>query len=88
MNVEKAVRISAQLYDCRNAAMFVLGDKYQATTEQWRTSIEKVAEAKGVSHLKAATMLGAAAEKEGAPVVSIVILAAYVEMVEPSRKPS
>jgi hypothetical protein len=77
---EKQVKMASQLYQCRDAARTLLGDNYRRDMELWATAIKGVAEVDKCSELAAATKMAA----EGGPFGAITILAAFVEMTEPS----
>ena len=81
MQVEQAVKISAQLYECRDAAKRLLGAHYQRDMDLWAMAIRGVAETDKCSDVAAATKMAKDADGFGA----IVILAAVVEMTEPSN---
>lgn len=83
-DIEQAIGLTAQLYRARNAAKFLWDEKFPAKMAQWRTSIEAVAATGKVGNLQAATLLSTEAEKQGKPYTALTILAAYVEMTEPS----
>ena len=78
MQVEQAVKISAQLYECRDAAKRLLGAHYQRDMDLWAMAIRGVAETDKCSDVAAATKMAKDADGFGA----IVILAAVVEMTE------
>lgn len=83
-DLEQAIGITAKLYRARNAAKFLLGEAFLAEMAKWRDGIEKVAAARKVSHLQATILLSKQAGEDGNGVVQLLILAAYVEMTEPS----
>lgn len=77
------VQISGKLYDCRDTAQRFLRTRYKPTMDSLSHNIKRVAEVKKCSALEAATLLGNEAKFDD-PILSVMILAAYVEMVEPS----
>jgi hypothetical protein len=83
-DIEQAIGLTAQLYSARNAAKFLWGEQFPDKVAEWRTAIEAVAAARKVDNLQATTLLSTAAEKRGSPYTALTILAAYVEMTEPS----
>lgn len=83
-DIEQAIAMTAKLYETRKAVKFLLGDKYPAKMAEWRHAIEQVAAARQVSDTKATILLCNQASKDGSSTVVAVILAAYVEMTEPS----
>jgi hypothetical protein len=85
-DMEQAIGITAKLYRARKAAKFLLGDDYPAEMATWRDGIEKIAAARKVSNLQATVLLSKKAGENGDGVVQLMILAAYVEMTEPSAE--
>jgi hypothetical protein len=82
MSAEAAVKIAAKLYECRDAAKSLLGAHYARDMELWARAIRGVATAEKDTEVAAATKMAREADGFGA----IVILAAYVEMTEPSTQ--
>jgi hypothetical protein len=76
------VQIAAKLYECRDAARTILGDKYQERMREYGDSIRSVAAAKECSELEAGKML---ADAGGGGVATVLMLAATVEIIEPSN---
>ena len=81
METEQATRLAAKLYECRDAARRLLGAHYKRDMDLWAIAIRGDAEQKKCSDLEAATDIANKAGGFGA----IVVLAAYVEMAEPSN---
>lgn len=81
---ERLVKISAKLYGARDAARRMLGATYLERTKAWGELIDQVARAKGLSRIEAATLLANGAVEEGNNMAVVVILAAAVELIEPS----
>jgi hypothetical protein len=77
--VMNAIQMSAKLYEFRDAARSLLGAHYQRDMDLWAIAIKGMADADQCSNLAAATKMAREADGFGA----IVVLAAYVEMVEP-----
>jgi hypothetical protein len=77
---EQQVRMATKLYECRDAARSLLGDKYQKRMQDLGAALTKLAERKGCSVVDAA--IDTAKGYEGFDVVQI--LAAAVELTEPS----
>lgn len=75
-----AIQIAAKLYDCRDAARSLLGAHFKRDMDLWATAIRGEAQTTGCTELAAAQAMAREAGGFGA----IVVLAAYVEMVEPS----
>jgi len=82
MTSERGVKLAAGLYQCRDAARTLLGAHYQRDMELWARAIKGVAAKDDSSDLAAATKMAAATGSFGA----VTILAAFVEMTEPSPK--
>lgn len=83
-NPEQAINLTAKLYGARKAVKFLLGDKYPEEMATWRLAIEKVAAARKVKDLQATILLSQEASKDGDGMLPLMVLAAYVEMTEPS----
>ena len=79
MNV---AQIAAKLYDCRDAARSLLGTHFKRDMDMWAIAIRGEAETKKCTELEAAHGMAREADGFGA----IVVLAAYVEMVEPTKE--
>lgn len=75
-----AIQMVAKLYECRDSARSLLGTHYKRDMDLWALAIKGVATADKCSELAAATKMAREADGFGA----IVILAAYVEMEEPT----
>lgn len=86
MDNEHRVRMIAKLYECRDAARLLLGEKYQARMVEYGTEIRAVAINKKISDLKAALLLATVPDASG--VGSVMYLAAAVELIEPSKQES
>lgn len=85
---EKAIRISAKLYEARHALFCIVGaEKYFALVERVRPQIErKMAEMPEPSVMSAGLEMAKAAAHEP-PMETLLILATIVEMLEPSPNP-
>ena len=77
---ERHVRMASQLYEARDAARSLLGEKYQNRMQELGAAIKHVAAQRAISDLSAATML--AQQTSGFGVV--MVLAAVVELTEPT----
>jgi hypothetical protein len=84
MNTMNSVQMAAKLYQCRDSAKTLMGDKYKAEIAKFSELIAAQAKRDGCSELSAATDLAAKAGGFGA----VYMLAAYVELVEPSEPPN
>lgn len=78
---ERDVKMAARLYECRDAARFILGDKYPATMTLWRDAI--VAQmARGQLSVLQATLALCREMTGETEVVTMLIMAAAVELIE------
>lgn len=75
-----AVQMAAKLYECRDAARALLGAHYKQDMDAWAAAIRADAKAANCSELKAAMKLS----NDGDGFKQLVVLAAFVEMTEPS----
>jgi hypothetical protein len=82
MQGEKAVKMAAKLYACRDTAKRVFGDGYRERMEAYGKTIKSAAIAMSCSEINAAITL---ANKAGGGMAAICYLAAVVEMTEPSN---
>lgn len=76
-----AVRLAAKLYECHEAARSLLGAHFKRDMALYATAIKGVAAADKCTEIAAAQKMAREAGGFGA----IVVLAAYVEMVEPTE---
>ena len=74
------IGMASKMYECRDSARFLLGDKFPDRMKEWGEAIKSVAKAKGCTEIEALNAVGK--QTEGFP--TICLIAAYVEMVEPS----
>ena len=79
--MKNLTQTSAQLYECRDTMKTILGDKYHATIKKWGEPIKTVMALKKCDEISAAVEI---AKKADDPMSTVSILAAAVEMVEPS----
>ena len=77
-----AIQIAARLYECRDAARNILGVKYAEKMREYGDSVRAVAKVKECGELEAGKML---AEATGGGMTAILVLAATVEIIEPSN---
>jgi hypothetical protein len=82
---EQAFRIIAKLYEVRDHAKRVLGDKYRARMEEGGKLLSGIAEAKGCCVTEVALNASQAAARKGDMSAVGFILAAAVELLEPSE---
>ncbi len=81
MQTEKAIKMAAQLYECRDTAKRLFGSAYQQRMDAYGQIVKSAANAMQCSELSAATTL---ATKAGG-LSAICYMAAVVEMTEPSN---
>lgn len=77
---QQHIQITAKLYECRDAARTLLGERYTERMTQYGSVITHVAEQLQIDPLAAATRIS---KKEGG-FAAVLILAAGVELVEPT----
>jgi hypothetical protein len=82
MQTEQAVKTTARLYECRDTAKQLLGNKYRERMDAYSQVIKSAANAMECGDLTAAIAL---AKKAGGGMATIYYLAAVVEMTEPSN---
>lgn len=80
---EKHVEIASKMYSARKSLRYLCPDVFVDRCREWQDVIKKVAEGKGLSDLEAVIHLLQC--MKGKEVTQIWIMAAYVEMVEPSH---
>lgn len=78
---EQQVRIVAKLYEARKAAKFLLGDKYAEEMRKVGQVLTQLAESRKTTVLAVA---GTVAQSLTNPYEQLQVLAAAVELVEPS----
>lgn len=81
---ETHIRLAAKLYAARDAVKFLLGDLYAERMKQGGALLEKLAEKRSKGVLEVATVLAKEVEAEGRAFAALAILAAAVELLEPS----
>ncbi len=79
---EQHVRVAAQMYDCRDAARRLLGDKYHARMQAYGCVVRGVARRANCNDIVAGATVIKAAGLQG--IDALLIMAAVVEMVEPT----
>lgn len=82
MSSQQTTDITARLYDCRRTAQTLLGARYDQDMKALAKEIQRVSDEKNISTLAAATSLARGLSGHG----QIVVLAAFVEMTEPSQQ--
>jgi len=79
---EKNVAMAAKLYECRNAARNILGGRYTEKMREYGDAVRAVATEHGCGELEAGIRL---ANATGDGMAAILVLAATVEIIEPSN---
>jgi hypothetical protein len=80
---EQHVDIASKLYSARRSLRSLCPDVFAERCKEWQEAIKKVAESKGLSEIQA--MIDIMTRLEGKEVAQMWVMAAYVEMVEPSH---
>ncbi len=82
---EKHIEIVATLYKARKIVRYLYPDSYVDHCRNWQETIKKVAAGLQISELEAVVdILAKSADESGSAYTAIWVMAAYVEMVEPS----
>lgn len=84
MTLESKIRLAARLYEARDTARILLGDKYASRMQEGGTMLQDLAEKSGKSLLVVAGEMANQMDREGKPYGALAILAAAVELIEPS----
>lgn len=79
---EKQIRMVAQMYEMRDTAQRLLGAKYRAKMTEFGEAIQALVRAEGSTVIQAGGKLAAAA---GGGIGTIIVVAAMVELLEPSN---
>lgn len=82
MATEQHINMTAQLYQMRRNARFLLGDRYAAKMADLGAALTEISQARGISVLAAAI----AGAKGASDIAAMQILAAAVELTEPSTE--
>jgi len=85
MTHEQPIRIAAKLYAVRDYAKRALGDKYHARMEEGGKLLTGIAEAKKCGVMEVAINASQSAARKGDINTVVFILAAAVELLEPSE---
>jgi hypothetical protein len=81
MNAQQTTQMATQIYEARDAAKFVHGARYPQKMQEYGAVLRKVMAAKNVNEIRAAILLS---EHTESPYQRMDILAAAVELIEPS----
>jgi len=79
---EKQVGIASKMYSARNSMRYLFADTYATRCKEWQEVIKRVAGGKKLSEIQA--MIDIMKNLDGKEMAQMWIMAAYVEMVEPS----
>ena len=86
MTTETAIRLTEKMYEARDAAKFMLGDRFEEVMALYGRVISDLAAKRKISMLSAASDFGKEVMKEGdGRKEAIVIIASVVELMEPSQ---
>ena len=82
LNMANVVQIAAKMYECRDTARRLLGNKYPDRMRELGQAIKALSKEKSCSNLEAGKRI---AESSGGGMVAILVMAATVEIIEPSN---
>lgn len=77
-----AIQMAAKLYECRDAARNILGGRYAEKMREYGDAVRAMAAEQGCGELEAGTRL---AKATGDGMAAVLVLAATVEIIEPSN---
>lgn len=77
-------QMAAKLYDARDTAKVLLGERYPQTMQDFGAMIDMVAAALKIERLAAMTKLATQAMEDNTPFIAMYVMAAAVELEEPS----
>lgn len=83
-HTEKRVRIAARLYEAREVTRRMLGDRYPDRMKEYSAVVAEVAANMKIDVLVAAKQIAEALTKAGNDLSAMMVVAAAVEMIEPS----
>lgn len=81
---EKVIRLAAKLYDARDHVKLLLGDAYAMRMRDGGKLLTGVAKSRGCGVLEVATEMARLMADEDKPFAAMAIIAAAVELLEPS----
>ena len=81
---EQHVRLTAQLYEAREQMWRLLGDAFSARMAALGKAIQVIAEKKKITVLQAGIAAAKAMQEDGQAYTAVSVLAATVELLEPS----
>jgi hypothetical protein len=84
MSTQQKIQMAAKLYDCRDTARRLLGEAFSAKVAEYSEVIKLVMSDKKIDALTAGIFVSKQSEN---PMTVMMVLAATVEMIEPSPNP-
>lgn len=85
MKGEKLVSVASKLYSARSSLKTLFADTFETRCQEWQEVIRKVMEANSFTELEA--MLDILQNLDGKEIAQMWVMAATVEMLEPSKSP-
>jgi hypothetical protein len=85
MLTEKEVKLAATLYRIRDTTRQLLGDKYQRKMAEMGQVVRRAAAMNNMDTLQAAQWMAAQPEMQGHATETMLVLAAAVELIEPTH---
>jgi hypothetical protein len=82
--IEQRARLAATMYECRDAARSLLGDRYAARMAEIGKAIDAISTARRIGTVAAATLMARNLDGMNA----LQVIAAAVELVEPTPEHS
>jgi hypothetical protein len=83
---ERIVRIASQMYECRRACRSLFGDRYAASVDPYGAVIKRVAAVRKLDIIPAAVaMANEMKAVDSDPMITICLMAAAVDLVEPKQ---
>lgn len=82
---EQTVKLAAKLYEARDAMRALLGEKYASAMADTGAAISDMAKKSGAPPLSAAVQLAKACADDGDGFAALRVMAAAVEMIEPTN---
>ena len=84
---EQVIQMASKLYDARSSAKVLLAERYFPRVDAFQERIRNAMKASGREEMEVAIHMADVLAKAGCGLDSIVMLAAAVEMIEPSERP-
>lgn len=83
-SIEQPIRVTARLYETRAVVRRHLGARYATRIAEYTGVIQRVSDKTGESLMSTATAIAKTADAEGETDAAMMILAAVVEMLDPT----